>query len=65
MTDERHEMNEDVDPADRREPELETAAEKADVPEENRAQNAGGTMSETARSRAPDLDDEETPQDRS
>jgi len=58
MTDERHEMNEDVDPADRREPELETAAERADVPEESRAQNAGGAMSETARSRAPDLDDD-------
>ena len=56
--------NEDVDPADRREPDLETAAERADVPKENRASNAGGTMSETSRSRSPDLDDDVTPEDR-
>jgi len=62
MSDEgRH--NKDIDPADRREPELETAAERADVPEGNRAHNAGGTMSETLRSRAPDLDDD-APDDR-
>ncbi len=58
MSDERH-QHEDVDPADRREPDLETAAERADVPKENRAHNAGGTMSETARSRSRDLDDDD------
>jgi hypothetical protein len=59
MPDERPPVNEDVDPADRPEPELETAAERTDVPHENRANNAGGTMSETLRSRLPDLDDED------
>jgi hypothetical protein len=61
---EKEHTNEDVDPADRREPDLETAAERADVPKRNRAPNAGGTMSETSRSRLPDLDDEVAPEDR-
>jgi hypothetical protein len=59
MTDERPAENEDVDPADRREPDLETSAERADVPKQNRAHNAGGAMSETSRSRSPDLDDDD------
>jgi hypothetical protein len=64
MPDERHTNDDDVDPADRREPDLEAAAERAEVPKRNRAGNAGGTMSETSRSRLPDLDDEDAPEDR-
>jgi CBS domain-containing protein len=40
-----------VDPADRVEPSLSLAADRTGVPSHDRASNAGGTMSETLRSR--------------
>lgn len=46
------------DAADRTESEMVQDSDAADVPRSNRAGNAGGTMSETSRSRDPDLDDE-------
>jgi hypothetical protein len=48
-----------LDPADRPEPSMTAAADKAGVPVDRRAANAGGEMSETIRSRDPDLDDED------
>ena len=46
------------DAADRTESEMVQDSDAADVPRSNRAGNAGGPMSETIRSRDPDLDDE-------
>jgi hypothetical protein len=46
------------DPADRRESDMVQDSDDAGVPRSDRAGNAGGTMSETIRSRDPDLDDE-------
>jgi hypothetical protein len=46
------------DPADRTEPDMVQDSDAAGVPRSDRAGNAGGTMSETIRSRDPDLDDE-------
>ncbi len=46
------------DPADRAESHMVQRSDAAGVPRSNRAGNAGGTMSETSRSRDPDLDDE-------
>lgn len=46
------------DPADRMEPEMVKDSDAAGVPLSDRAGNAGGTLSETSRSRDPDLDDE-------
>lgn len=51
--------NQDVDPADRPEPEMAEAVEAAGVPDEYRAANAGGAMSETVRSRSTDDTDED------
>lgn len=50
--------NDGLDPADRPEPSMTKAANEAGVPVDRRAANAGGAMSETIRSRDPDLDDE-------
>ena len=50
---------EDRDPADRPEPSMSEASDNSGVPRAYRAANAGGTMSETVRSREPDLDDED------
>lgn len=46
------------DPADRTESDMVQDSDAAGVPRSDRAGNAGGTMSETIRSRDPDLDDE-------
>ena len=46
----------DLDPADRPEPEMERAMDRAGVPRSRRARNAGGDMSETQRSRTEDPD---------
>ena len=46
----------DQDPADRPEPEMERAMDRAGVPRSRRAKNAGGDMSETQRSRTDDPD---------
>ena len=46
------------DPADRIEPDMASDSDAAGVPLSDRAGNAGGTLSETSRSRDPDLDDE-------
>lgn len=49
---------ESQDPADRIEPTMTEQSDDEGVPESRRAANAGGTMSETTRSRDRDLDDE-------
>lgn len=46
------------DPADRIEPGMVKDSDAAGVPLSGRASNAGGNLSETSRSRDPDLDDE-------
>lgn len=46
------------DPADRAESDMVQHSDAAGVPPSDRAANAGGSMSETSRSRDPDLDDE-------
>lgn len=46
------------DPADRLQPAMADRSDHTGVPRSRRTRNAGGTMSETARSRDPDLDDE-------
>ena len=48
--------DQDQDPADRPEPAMERAMDRAGVPRSRRAQNAGGDMSETQRSRTDDPD---------
>lgn len=47
-----------VDPADRPQRDMAKNSDRAGVPLAQRASNAGGTMSETIRSREADLDDE-------
>ena len=62
MTKDAHDVDHDddgLDPADRREPSMAEASDEAGVPIECRAGNAGGSMSETTRSRDADLDDED------
>ncbi|HEX5016302.1 MAG TPA: hypothetical protein VFX15_01810 [Actinomycetes bacterium] len=46
-----------TDPADRVDRSLAAQMDQAGIPPEERAHNAGGTMSETQRSRTADLDD--------
>lgn len=48
-----------LDPSERPEPTMSRAADEAGVPVGQRAGNAGGTMSETTRSRDRDLNEED------
>ena len=51
------------DQADKVQPQLKEAMDKAGVPRRKRAKNAGGDMSETARSRVNDASEHESSED--
>jgi hypothetical protein len=53
----------DRDPADREEKDMTKAMDAAGVPRRKRARNAGGTMSETERSRSADVGDSDARKD--